>query len=154
MPFRNPLQHAWSLLNQHRKFTRSQDKFTIDYMRWLGHHEFGSNHLPFCFSEKTNPHDPMELAYWLFLWDQVYHHLLATAPKEIKFICYETFCSDGETTWHNILKEAALPVSSETQGKLRLLEREIHYGGPQNLLEKCNATYTQLVARSKTVNDF
>jgi hypothetical protein len=39
IPFREPLQHAVSLLNQHKHFSKlqSDDKFSLDYMNWLGH---------------------------------------------------------------------------------------------------------------------
>lgn len=55
VPFREPLQHAISLLNQHHKFCarHSSDKFSYDYMRWLGHHEFGMTHKPFLFEKET-----------------------------------------------------------------------------------------------------
>ena len=45
-PIRDPLDHARSLLNQHRRFLGS-DGFTRAYMGWLGHHEFGATHRPF-----------------------------------------------------------------------------------------------------------
>ena len=46
IPFRNPLQQSFSLLNQHKNFINLQnkDKFILKYMNYLGHYEFGKNH--------------------------------------------------------------------------------------------------------------
>jgi len=66
VPIRRPLQHAASLLRQHRRFS-SSDAFTNDYMHWLGHHEFGRNHRPFDFSGDPKG-DPETLDYWLRAW--------------------------------------------------------------------------------------
>ncbi len=66
VPVREPLQHAASLLRQHQRFSNS-DAFTADYMRWLGHHEFGRTHLPFAFSGRPDG-DPETLDYWLRIW--------------------------------------------------------------------------------------
>ena len=50
--FRSPLEHANSLLNQHKKFCKIQkkDPFILEYMNWLGHHEFGLNQKQFSFN--------------------------------------------------------------------------------------------------------
>ena len=41
IPFRNPIQHAYSLLSQHKKFIEDskKDKFISNYMKWIGHTE-------------------------------------------------------------------------------------------------------------------
>ena len=46
--FRNPIHQAKSLLNQHKKFINysKKDKFVSEYMKWIGHHEFGPNYIP------------------------------------------------------------------------------------------------------------
>ena len=45
VPFREPIQHAYSLLTQHKKFIddAKNDKFISKYMKWIGHTEFGPN---------------------------------------------------------------------------------------------------------------
>ena len=49
IPFRDPVQQARSLLTQHRRFGARQREsaFTLAYMQWLAHHEFGLDHRPF-----------------------------------------------------------------------------------------------------------
>ena len=48
IPIREPLQHSYSLLNQHLHFSQLQknDDFIRRYMNYLGHNEFGLNHKP------------------------------------------------------------------------------------------------------------
>ncbi|NMW21431.1 MAG: hypothetical protein HKK67_07330 [Chlorobiaceae bacterium] len=51
VPFREPVQQAISLLQQHTQFwaMHERDSFSRYYMEWLGHHEFGRTHRPFLF---------------------------------------------------------------------------------------------------------
>jgi hypothetical protein len=48
--YRQPLAVAQSLLRQHLRFCAEgrRDAFVTKYMGWLGHYEFGLEHLPFC----------------------------------------------------------------------------------------------------------
>ena len=43
IPFRDPLQQTFSLYSQHMRFVKAQnaDTFVRDYMKWIGHSEFG-----------------------------------------------------------------------------------------------------------------
>lgn len=77
VPIREPLQHAQSLLNQHRRFSAS-DPFTVQYMTWLGHHEFGATQRPFLMGPVPGS-DPETLDYWLQQWITVYSALEAEA---------------------------------------------------------------------------
>ncbi|MEM7236534.1 MAG: sulfotransferase [Pseudomonadota bacterium] len=97
VPFRAPLAHAQSLLRQHRRFTERHqvDRFSRNYMTWLGHHEFGSDHRPFRLSaEVVHPEASDTLDYWLERWIEIYGWLLETAPPACTFICYEDLCAD------------------------------------------------------------
>ena len=46
IPFREPLQHAYSLLNQHIKFIKiqNQEDFIRRYLNYLVHNKFGKKH--------------------------------------------------------------------------------------------------------------
>jgi len=52
--FRDPLSHAASLLDKHIYYSKTQqeDPFVLEYMNWLGHHEFGNNQKTFAFFRK------------------------------------------------------------------------------------------------------
>ena len=72
IPFRNPIQHANSLLNQHLHFIQLQkeDDFIRRYMNYLGHNEFGLNHKPW-----NNPihfNNLNNINYWLEQWNLFY----------------------------------------------------------------------------------
>lgn len=79
IPIRTPLQHAQSLLNQHRRFLNAEP-FTSNYMTWLAHHEFGATQRPFLVPDAQGG-DPLTLDYWLKQWILVYTKLGADAEK-------------------------------------------------------------------------
>jgi hypothetical protein len=103
IPFRDPLQHARSLLDQHQRFLAS-DAFTRSYMTWLAHHEFGATHRPFRFGPPAT-RDPLTLDYWLNLWIEVHAALLETEESlaNIRFIPSETVGNDP-TLWRAIAR--------------------------------------------------
>ena len=65
VPFRNPMDHAASLLRQHVNFCglHDMDSFALRYMNWLGHFEFGRNHRPFIFNHSEASHLEMDYSY-------------------------------------------------------------------------------------------
>jgi hypothetical protein len=94
MMYRDPIMTARSLHRQHLKFSAPAHPFVQDYMRWLGHREFGPGHLPFCFA---SPHmaaglDPSEPDYWLDYWTAVYRHVLAQWGSRLRLIDYDALC--------------------------------------------------------------
>ena len=75
---RNPIDHAESLLRQHKRFCmlHDADEFTLEYMNWLGHHEFGNNHKPFELGENLHSEYQLEdINYWLACWIEYYTYL-------------------------------------------------------------------------------
>lgn len=78
--FRDPVSHAMSLLNQHKLFSELQrkDSFILDYMNWLGHHEFGLNHKYFKFdnNDVSFKNKPDSINYWLIIWINYYSKIL------------------------------------------------------------------------------
>ena len=72
---REPLQHSYSLLNQHLHFNKLQQEndFIRRYMNYLGHNEFGLNHTawnnPVHFNNSNN------INYWLEQWCLFYQNI-------------------------------------------------------------------------------
>jgi hypothetical protein len=98
IPYRDPIQHAISLQRQHEHFTarHDEDRFSLDYMNWLGHHEFGRNHKPFYFPEDEDDfggYSPEHIEYWLEVWRRTYRHVLGNAPEGCLFLSYEALCT-------------------------------------------------------------
>jgi len=106
IPYRNPIQHAYSLLSQHKRFIEDskKDRFISNYMSWIGHTEFGSNYIPIhdknlCFEDDLN------INHWLEQWYLTYKNCFDNFKnnENVYFICYEKLCN-VEEYWLNILK--------------------------------------------------
>jgi hypothetical protein len=106
IPFRNPIQHAYSLLSQHKRFIEDskKDKFISNYMNWIGHTEFGPNYIPMhdknlCFKDDLN------INHWLEQWHLTYKHCFDKLKdnENVNFICYENLCNSSGY-WLDILK--------------------------------------------------
>ena len=106
IPFRNPLQHSYSLLSQHKRFIEysKKDKFISNYMRWIGHTEFGPNYLPIHQKNLSYKND-MDINHWIEQWDLTYKNCSKVLKHEdnIHLICYEKLCNASEY-WLDILK--------------------------------------------------
>ncbi len=92
IPFRHPLQHSISLLNQQNNFTKLQnkEKFILNYMNFLGHNEFGLNHKPW-FTPKFY-FNKNEINYWLEQWIKFYDFIYLKYKDEANycnFVCYD-----------------------------------------------------------------
>jgi hypothetical protein len=120
--FRDPLQHAVSLLNQHRNFCerQSSDRFSYHYMRWLGHHEFGVTHKPFRFGRDSLlariGANPGGIDYWLAIWIEAYGYLLASVPPGCAFVCYEDLCEAPLETLEYLFGCAGIPADEACRG--------------------------------------
>ena len=121
IPFRDPVQHALSLKRQHALFldTHSQDRFALEYMNWLGHHEFGGNHRPFRFGavpEDMERYGPDSLDYWLCCWIDAYSYVLENLPGIARLISYEDLCQAGSGELDRLLDHVALSLESSAPG--------------------------------------
>ncbi|MCP4667338.1 MAG: sulfotransferase [Deltaproteobacteria bacterium] len=101
VPFRNPLDHAKSLYLQHKRFRRMhmEDAFSLKYMNWLGHFEFGENFKPFKVSDEALPaysEEPEEEGYWLRYWKCVYEYIIERRASKVIFFDYDTFCVEPD----------------------------------------------------------
>lgn len=93
--FRKPEEHAYSLLNQHQRFSgfQNEDEFMQTYLNWLGHHEFGQNQKVFKFSdnEPIITYDKNSLDYWLSIWLNYYSYLINLVDDNYLLIEYEDY---------------------------------------------------------------
>lgn len=101
IPFRDPWQHAWSLLTQHRHFTRMhrEDEFARIYMAGIGHFDFGANLKPVDFDgwlAHAQCRDAGSYAFWLAYWCAAYRHLLARQCERIRFSDFDALCAVPE----------------------------------------------------------
>jgi len=116
IPIREPLQHAYSLLNQHLHFIQLQKKndFIKRYMNYLGHNEFGLNHKSWY--KPINFIDLNNINYWLEQWCLFYKNILNSyqSYNNCFFIIYE------ELVDPNYVKEFMEKISFNKDKKLNL----------------------------------
>lgn len=110
--YREPLTHAASLREKHSEYKKLQeeDPFVLEYMDWLGHHEFGAHQKPFVFEDSIDPvqGDRGSLNYWLRIWTNYYRYALNLSHPNTLFINYDSYCSHPGDTVHSILQKVGL----------------------------------------------
>jgi hypothetical protein len=115
IPVRHPIEHAASLLRQHRNFIELHRKepFSRRYMADLGHYEFGDLHRPIKFpglDALISGLDPLTIDYWLAYWIAAFEHVLARRDAFI-LISYEATCAGGRDALARIC--AQLEIAEE-----------------------------------------
>jgi hypothetical protein len=155
IPFRDPIQHANSLLEQHIRFSRLQrdDRFIRSYMGWLAHHEFGLAHKPFQLDRRSrpeaSPHEVASINYWLERWLEAYAWLLANRPDTSVLVCYEDLCSDPRV-WDRMLGRLELRIDGATSmtALARAGDKDVP-GVDADLAATSHTLYDQLRHRSE-----
>ena len=141
--FRDPLQHAQSLLNQHIKFSKKDnDAFISMYMSLIGHKEFGPNYTPVCLNEIKYT-DDNEFNHWLEQYFLVYGNILETfkSYNNIKFVCYESLCENAEVL--NVISNLS-KIKFNIRPKLKSANKPITHKYDSNLSDKANNLYLQM----------
>lgn len=118
IPFRDPVQQAFSLMNQFRNLisTQDEDEFSRKYMNWLVHHEFGYDYRPYQFHEGTISYQTEDINYWLGIWINTYRWLGQSAVANCVFVNYEKFCMKHDEVWATLMELA--DIKDDGQNKL------------------------------------
>ena len=155
VPFRDPVQHAASLLQQHQRFTamHRDDPFARRYMRGIGHFDFGDNLKPVDFggwwSSRTSS-DPSKLAFWLEYWCVTYQTLLENADHDrMHLVGFEQL---GAASGLAALAHAAGIEGADLAAQANILapatSREVDIAHtPADLVERANGINAHLRAR-------
>ena len=151
---RNPLQHAKSLLHQHNKFVKEQEKdpFVLTYMDWLGHHEFGKGQRPFALKGPENnevQYNIDQIEYWIEQWIRYYSRIKDL--NEVSLIHYESFVKSPLLTLETIIQVTSIGLNLEdieqfqkTEKPVEGLDKELAQNALDlynTLLEKCLNVY-------------
>ena len=158
IPFRHPLYHSASLLKQHRNFLsiHKEDSFASDYMRAIGHYDFGQNLCPIDFDGWFDQRESKEadsLSFWLEYWMASYKYLLQENPDLLNFFNYDVLCEDPEQGFKilaevvDICNPDALMASATRIHHPRTKEIEAN-AVSSSLLEEVNLVYAQLQEKS------
>ena len=144
VPFRNPLQHAYSLLSQHQRFIEDSknDNFISNFMKWIGHTEFGPNYIPInkkslCFGDDLN------INHWLEQWHLTYQNCYEVLKNKenVFFICYEKLCS-SDKYWLEILR--ILDIKETYEFQFRESRKNISLEIDDGISNKGLALYSKL----------
>ena len=145
--FRDPLSHAASLLEKHKDYTamQAEDPFVLEYMNWLGHHEFGQHQKPFQFTAESNQFsdDKLSLDYWLEIWINYYSYLLTLERKNVIFVDYELYCSNPKAVLEGIYRKLEEKVQVK-EVEAYNNKRKVNYQYKEELKEKADSIYNQL----------
>lgn len=157
MMFRSPVDHAYSLLNQHKKFSKLhlEDRFTLEYMNWLGHHEFGLNHKTMLLAGTTDRHflDPGEINYWIETWINYYSYLLVLPEDDHLFLVdYNDLCEQPSKLMKAIGPEIKIEISIDDRkpyNKTELPDLEID----SELFQNAQSIYEQLKKKKIAIDN-
>lgn len=145
--YRDPLTHAASLMEKHKDYQKlqSDDPFVLEYMNWLGHHEFGLNQKPFIFEESENfselSKDSMD--YWLKSWINYYSYALKFKEKNTLFVSYDHYCEKPTDTIQHVLERINLKTEiPEYSGFTNKRKPDVSYS--QDIYQEALDLYDQL----------
>jgi hypothetical protein len=138
IPFRNPWDHIKSLRNQHKRFANIHDRepFSLLYMEWLGHFEFGKSLRPINFNKWVEKHsdlDPHNEVFWLNYWVETYEAILTSVNSNMCFFDYDRACANPERS-------------------LRLLADALEMSDPNDLLEQTRRFRVPTAYKDSSVN--
>lgn len=150
--FRDPLEHAFSLMKQHQRFSKMQadDPFVLEYMNWLGHHEFGQGLKGFLFNgDQASSADTNSIEHWLRVWIHYYTHLLPLLENDegVLLIDYAEFLRDPKA----VVQRIGELIGSDLQiTDIALFENANRYEGEVNadVLADARALHMRLQART------
>ncbi len=148
--FREPLLHAASLLEKHHQYCalQQEDPFVLEYMNWLGHHEFGLGHKVFSFDRQTPPiGEPEELDYWLKVWLNYYQKALSIEDDKTLFIAYEDFCREPQKCLDKIYRNMDLKPKPEQIPSFANNRELGHPNCSEALLAEAEALYQKLMTK-------
>ena len=108
VPFRNPVDHAGSMLRQHLRFLEihAKDEFARRYMEYTGHFDFGANFKPIDFGGwlGRGGQGPADSAgFWLSYWCAAFERILASSSDDVVLLSYDVCCSNPDA----VLRELA-----------------------------------------------
>jgi hypothetical protein len=143
IPFREPLQHAYSLFNQHKKFSSLQkkDDFIRRYMSLIGHSEFGLDYEPQFENDLKYPNfDNINhwLEQWYFSYKMLSHFMNMT---QVLFVCYEELCNNN-SIYKSVL--SFIEINSIHDFEFRLSFKKINHDFDEGLYDKCLKLYNNL----------
>lgn len=153
--FREPISHAFSLLSQHRRYLGSQksDPFVLEYMDWLGHHEFGLHQKSFALSgDSVLGGDKNSLDYWLMVWKNYYQYLLPfLADPNVFLVDYSDFCSSPKQILQQLTDGIGIDYNCP-EIKAFHNDKKIEEAYSKEVFEACHSIFNELLNKKLKIN--
>lgn len=113
IPFRSPLDHAASMLRQHRNFLdiHRRDDFSRRYMEYTGHFDFGDNLRPVDLGgwlDGCGADAAADVNFWLEYWCVIFEHVIADHADSACAVSYDRCCVDPPSALRRIAKVAGV----------------------------------------------
>ncbi len=140
IPVRSPIDHSHSLHEQHLNFynLQNKDNFILRYMNYLGHNEFGIDHISWSTPLEYNNFN--EVNYWLEQWFLFYENIY-TKYKNNKNCIFFTYENLSQVEFRKKLNERIdiqNPKVMDFKTKEKKVDNNIFN---QKLLTKCIDLY-------------
>jgi len=159
VPYRHPTQHAASLLKEHLLFLElhRKDSFSSQYMRGIGHLDFGEHFRPIDFGKwlkADRRQDAQHLGFWLEYWIAAYRSVQAHAGPLIRLLSYRRLTSDPSTCLRSLasflgIKDANLLIGQAAHIRPPR-EHEVALDQvPSDIIDEANEVYRELECRSE-----
>lgn len=144
---RKPLDHANSLLKQHQRFCAMQkeDPFVLEYMDWLGHHEFGLNQKEFQFNgQESAGSNKDSIDFWVSVWVNYYSAVRQyLSDEQITLIRYEDFLQDPSKVFQSLKTGLSLPLQERNFEKFIPKPSELPTPKNHKKLDEANRIYEE-----------
>jgi hypothetical protein len=157
--FREPLQHASSLLKQHRTFLEAHrdDAFAGAYMAGIGHYDFGANLRPVNFDgwlDRDRRPDALELGFWLEYWIAAYRNIMRNAGDRVRLFAYGRLTSNPHAGLEWIASFLELDDASRLSERATQIrasrEHEVDTStGDKRLIDEARDLHSQLLKLSE-----
>jgi len=156
-PFRDPVEQSASLLGQHLRACEmaGEDPYRRDFMRWLGHHEFGADHRPFLLWDKEGGGDATGIDYWLRRWIAAYGFLL-NQPEAVRrrqlFVDYDALCAAPEAGARDLGERLGLGHPLDA-GALRPAVRRAGRRASRAIVAEAYTLYGDLLEKGRSAGE-
>lgn len=155
VPFREPLAHIGSLMKQHQQFNKmhSEDKFSKNYMQWLGHYDFGENFKPIDFNQWLESYegqpDYNDENFWMQYWCSAYENILDNAENNVHLVDFDKLLSAPEESLsaiskHTKLKDISKLVSFSSEIRSPTSRAKKSSTIKKDILDRANDLYRKL----------
>jgi len=150
--FRDPVEHAHSLLNQHIRYTKFQreDEFVKEYMGWLGHYEFGldQKHFDFSSTESLQAYESTSINYWLTIWIDYYTFIVdLPVDRNLLLVNYEDLLRNPETVIKTIGDKLNTALGVHAIDRFEN-SKSIAFDGHSDLKNKAYGVHQKLLERN------